>query len=515
MRGRVLCRIGILPFLVLAALPALSPGCRRALTAAGPLSLEKPLALFEGHADIGPVKKPGSVAEDSEGALTVAGAGANMWFGADEGHFVWKKIKGDFIAAARVTFLGAGVEAHRKIGWMARSTADTASAHASAVVHGDGLTSLQFRRSPGADTEEQKLPLTGADEIQLERRGTMVLMSAARFGQPYETVSVADLALGDELLVGLFVCSHNADVVETARFTNVRVTVPAPPDLVPYRDYLGGAIELLDVDTGRRTIVFRSARPVQAPNWTRDGRFLLYNVDGRIDRLELATGQVSTLDTGFATANNNDHVLSFDGRRLGISHHSAGDKDESVIYVLPAKGGTPKRVTAKAPSYLHGWSPDGRSLVFTGGRDGNYDIYRIPVEGGDEVRLTDTPGLDDGPEYSPDGRSIYFNSARTGDMRIWRMAPDGSGQEPVTSGEFHDWFPHVSPDGTRIVFLSFLKDVAADDHPFYKQVYLRLMPADGSAAPRVVAYVYGGQGTINVPSWSPDGKRIAFVSNSR
>jgi Tol biopolymer transport system component len=307
-------------------------------------------------------------------------------------------------------------------------------------------------------------------------------MSAARFGEPYVSRSVADVGLGDEAFVGLFICSHNADVSERARFTNVRVTVPAPETLVPYQDYIGGTIELLDVDTGRRTTVFRSDRPIQAPNWTKDGRFLIYNVDGRLDRLELATGNISTLDTGFAAANNNDHVLSFDGKRLGISHHSAGDKGESVIYVLPAKGGTPKRVTAKAPSYLHGWSPDGRFLVYTGGRDGNYDIYRIPVGGGDEVRLTDAPGLDDGPEYAPDGRTVYFNSARTGDMRIWRMAPDGSGQEPVTSGEFHDWFPHVSPDGKRIVFLSFLKDVAADDHPFYKQVYIRMMPTDGSSA---------------------------------
>ncbi|MCJ7488480.1 MAG: biopolymer transporter TolR, partial [Candidatus Aminicenantes bacterium] len=239
-------------------------------------------------------------------------------------------------------------------------------------------------------------------------------------------------------------------------------------------------------------------------------------VDGFLNRFELATGKTTRLETGFATANNNDHVLSFDGKRLGISHHSAEDKDESIVYVLPVKGGTPKRVTPKGPSYLHGWSPDGRSLVYTGGRDGNYDVYRIPVEGGDEVRLTDAPGLDDGPEYAPDGRAIYFNSARTGDMRIWRMAPDGSGQEPVTSGELHDWFPHVSPDGKRIVFLSFQKDIAAEDHPFYKQVYIRMMSAaDGPDEPRVIAYVYGGQGTINVPSWSPDGKKIAFVSNSR
>jgi TolB protein len=505
-----------LSILALAAGFAAVAGCRQAAPPAEPMSLEKPLALFDGHGDIGPVGRPGAVAEEAASkSLVIEGAGANMWFGADEGHFLWKRMKGDFIVSARAEFIGQGVEAHRKIGWMARSVMEPDAPHASAVVHGDGLTSLQFRRARGQDTEEAKLSISGTDQIQLERRGATFIMSAARFGEPYERVSVGDIGLGDEVLAGLFVCAHNADVVEKARFTNVRITVPAPADLVPYRDYLGGAIELLDVDNGRRTTVFRSDRPIQAPNWTKDGRFLLYNVDGRIDRLELATGQVSTLDTSFATANNNDHVLSFDGKRLGLSHHSADDKDESVVYVLPAEGGTPKRVTAKAPSYLHGWSPDGRFLVYTGGRDGNYDIYRIPVEGGDEVRLTDAPGLDDGPEYSPDGRSIYFNSARTGDMRLWRMAPDGSGQEPVTSGEFHDWFPHVSPDGSRIVFLSFLKDIAADDHPFYKQVYIRMMPTDGSAAPKIVAYVYGGQGTINVPSWSPDGKRIAFVSNSR
>ena len=502
-------------FLVAAAFLAALPDCRQAPPSPAP-DPERPLALFDGHGDIGQVARTGSVAEDPEdGAVVIAGAGANMWFGADEGRFLWKRLKGDFIVSARAEFLGPGVEAHRKIGWMARASMEAGSPHVSAVVHGDGLTSLQFRRAPGEDTEEAQLPFPGAEQIQLERRGDTYIMSAARFGEPYESQSVAELGLGDEVLVGLFVCSHNAEVVEKARFTNVRMTRPAPEDLVPYRDYIGGTIEILEVDTGKRTAVFRSDRPIQAPNWTKDGRFLLYNVDGRIDRLERATGKVSTLDTGFATANNNDHVLSFDGKRLGISHHSAADGGESIIYVLRAGGGTPVQVTAKGPSYLHGWSPDGRFLVYTGGRDGNYDIYKIPVGGGEEVRLTDAPALDDGPEYAPDGRTIYFNSARTGDMRIWRMAPDGSGQEPVTSGHFHDWFPHVSPDGERLVFLSFNKDVAADDHPFYKQVYIRMMPTDGSAEPKVVAYVYGGQGTINVPSWSPDGKKLAFVGNSR
>jgi regulation of enolase protein 1 (concanavalin A-like superfamily) len=476
---------------------------------------EAPLAPFEFQADIGQPKKGGSVTLARGGTLVIEGAGANMWFARDEGHFAWKKIKGDFIVSARVAFEGRGVEAHRKIGWMARSTLQADSAQACAVVHGDGLTSLQYRREAATDTEETRLPLSGADQIQLERRGSTYIMSAARFGEPYMSERVEGLDLGAEALVGLFVCSHNPDVVERARFTNIRLTIPAAADFVPYKDYIGGAIELLDVDTGGRETVTRSALPIQAPNWSEDGRFLFYNVDGRIERLELRTGRTATVDTSPVTANNNDHVPSWDGKRLGLSGESAESGGESVIYVVPAEGGTPRRVTAKAPSYLHGWSTDDRSLVFTGGRGGNFDIYRIPVEGGTEVRLTDAPGLDDGPEYAPNGKFIYFNSARTGAMRIWRMRPDGSGQEPVTDGTFQDWFPHVSPDGRRLVFLSFGKDVAAEDHPFYKQVYIRMMPLDGSAAPKIVAYVYGGQGTINVPSWAPDARRIAFISNSR
>jgi Tol biopolymer transport system component len=186
------------------------------------------------------------------------------------------------------------------------------------------------------------------------------------------------------------------------------------------------------------------------------------------------------------------------------------------VYTVPVEGGTPRRVTALGPSYLHGWSPDGRFLVYTGQRGGEFDVYRIPVGGGDETRLTSAPGLDDGPEYSPDGTYIYFNSVRSGTMQIWRMRADGSAQEQITSDQYNNWFPHVSPDGQWIVFLSFMQDVAPSDHPFYKRVYLRVMPAGagGAGRARVVGYVYGGQGTINVPSWSPDSRRVAFVSNT-
>lgn len=153
-------------------------------------------------------------------------------------------------------------------------------------------------------------------------------------------------------------------------------------------------------------------------------------------------------------------------------------------------------------------------MVYTAERNGEFDIYRIAASGGEETKLTTGKDLDDGPEYTPDGRYIYFNSNRTGLMQIWRMRPDGSRQEQVTDDEYNNWFPHISPDGKWIVFLSYSKAVNSGDHPFYKQVYLRLMPAAGGRA-KVIAYVYGGQGTINVPSWSPDSRRVAFVSNSQ
>ena len=206
-------------------------------------------------------------------------------------------------------------------------------------------------------------------------------------------------------------------------------------------------------------------------------------------------------------------MLSFDGKVLGLSSASGDAKFGSMVYVVPVGGGKPKQITPTGPSYLHGWSPDGKTLTFTGQRDGELDIYKVPVNGGPEVRLTTTKGLDDGSEYSPDGKYIYFNSTRSGLMQLWRMKPDGSNQEQLTTDEYNNWFPHISPDGKMILFLSFSKDINPEDHPFYKHVYLRTMPVSGGK-PKVVVYFYGGQGSINTPSWSPDSKRVAFVSNT-
>jgi Tol biopolymer transport system component len=256
-----------------------------------------------------------------------------------------------------------------------------------------------------------------------------------------------------------------------------------------------------------RRVVYHTLDLIEAPNWSRDGRYFLFNSSGRIYRLPVAGGKPELVDTGFANHCNNDHGFSPDGARLAISDQSRGSK--SLIYTLPAAGGAPRPVTVLGPSYWHGWSPDGATLAYCAERNGEFDIYTISAEGGEEKRLTTAKGLDDGPDYSPDGRFIYFNSDRTGTMQIWRMKPDGSDQQQVTADEFNNWFPHPSPDGKWLVFLSFEKDVTG--HPPNQPVRLRLMPVGGGPI-QDLARLFGGQGTINVPSWSPDSRQVAFVS---
>jgi TolB protein len=472
------------------------------------------VGIFDGHTDIGKISHSGNAVFDAAShEYQVSGSGANIWFGHDDLHFLWKKMSGDFILQARGKLIGKGVEEHRKFGWMVRSGLDSSSAMVAATVHGDGLTSLQYRKLPKKDVEEIKSAISAPDMIQLERKGNEYIMSVAHFGDAFVTESVQNVDLGADVYIGLFVCAHNKDVVEKATFDNVRIIIPTKKDFVPYKDYLGSNIETMDVNTGKREILYTATESLQAPNWTIDGKALIYNSKGLMYRFNLQTKKPVVINTGKVNNNNNDHVISFDGKMLGLSGTNPDGKINSVVYTVPIEGGAPTQITPTGPSYLHGWSPDGKYLVFTGQRNNDFDIYKIPSKGGAEIRLTSTPGLDDGPEYSPDGKYIYFNSVRSGMMQVWRMKPDGSEPEQLTNDEYNNWFPHVSPDGKWIVFLSFMKDIQPDEHPFYKHVYLRMLPVNGGT-PKVIAYLYGGQGSINTPSWSPDSKKIAFISNT-
>ncbi|MBO7745933.1 TolB family protein [Paenibacillus sp. MWE-103] len=270
-------------------------------------------------------------------------------------------------------------------------------------------------------------------------------------------------------------------------------------------------LETVDARTGERRVLAEFDYLVEAPNWTPDGTRLIYNSLGYLYAFDIATGESKVIESGFAVQCNNDHVLSPDGAFVAVSHHTYED-GQSRIYTFPLAGGQPVLVTPMAPSYLHGWSPDGRTLAYCAERDGEYDIYEIPVDGGIERQLTFAEGLNDGPEYSPDGKHIWFNSVRSGLMQVWRMNADGSGQTQMTFDESNSWFPHVSPDGEQVAYITYRKDdVAPGDHPANKQVEIRVIASAGGEY-RTLAALFGGQGTLNVNSWSPDGGRLAFVS---
>lgn len=486
----------------------------------------QPVGIFTTHGDIGNPKVKGTVVYNaSDQSYSLKGGGYNIWFNRDEFHYAYRKVKGDFLLTANLKLLGNGKDPHRKIGWMVRASEQEDAAHMTATVHGDGLTVLQWRRLRGAymrDPQDEIFSIKkNAEIIQLERAGKMFIMRTANRGEPLQEIGRTDLIdMPDEALAGIFVCSHNPDAMEEGTAWNVRIEKTVPDVYNGYRDgILSSRMELMNVLDGKRLIIHEDSGRFEAPNWMPDGKRLLFNQAGSIFTIPIDGGVPQKLNTGFANRNNNDHVISFDGKMLGISHHRTGlPGGGSTVYYLPLAGGEPKMITDSTPSYLHGWSPDNKQVIYTAQRSSKspaYNIYRKPINGGAEVQLTfNNAGLADGPEYSPDGKYIYYNSNESGTMHIWRMKPDGTGKEQLTFDEFNNWFPHISPDGKWMVFISFPNTIDPGDHPFYKRVMLRLMPANGGA-PKAIAYLFGGQGTINTPSWSPDSKRIAFVSNSK
>ena len=471
------------------------------------------VGAFEGHGDVGKVLHAGSVEYDAgKKSYTIAGSGENMWLGADAFQFAWKKMSGDVALSADISFLGNGGNPHRKAVLMIRQRLDADSVHADVALHGNGLTALQFRDEKGGITQEVQSQISAPGRVRIEKRGAYFTMWLGGVNGEMEMAGGSPrIEMKEPFYVGIGVCSHDKDVVEKAVFSNVEIAavpVNVAAKLSPATLY--SVLETVPIDSGDRTAVYFSAGRFEAPNWTRDGKAFLFNHDGKILRFAVSGGKPETIDTGFANKCNNDHGISPDSTLLAISDQSQ-EEHKSIVYVLPIGGGTPRRITKNSPSYWHGWSPDGKTLAFVGQRNGDFDIYTIPVTGGEETRLTTAPGLDDGPEYSPDGQYIYFNSERSGHMQIWRMKADGSGQTQVFSDDYNNWFPHISPDGKWMVFLSFDKSVVG--HPENKDVMLRLLLlSDGKI--KILARLFGGQGTNNVPSWSPDSKQIAFVSYS-
>ncbi|MBS1859201.1 MAG: TolB family protein [Acidobacteria bacterium] len=474
---------------------------------------QQPQPAFDIHGDLGATPRTGSFAYDpATREYRITGGGANIWGTEDAGYFAWRRLSGDVTITADVRFEGTGAVAHRKAVLMVRQDLTPGSAYADVALHGDGLTSLQYRPTAGAQTAEVRSTMTAPTRIRIERRGNTFTIYAGKDGAELTAAGPQTVALTGTVYVGLGVCSHDANVLETAVFSNVTVQTPAPR----YRS----KITVYDLTTRTNRTIYTADQVIEAPNWSRDGKYLLVNTNGSLYRLPLgaADPKLEKLEMGDGGWRcNNDHDFTLDGKLLAFSASTPNSR-QSQVWLAGGDGSHPKLMTPLSPSYFHGWSPDAKWLAFVGQRDGKFTLFRVPVEGGAEERLT-SAGYDDGPEYSPDGKFIYFNSNRNGGWDIWRIPADGGGTndakaERVTSDEVEDWFPHFSPDGKRMLIFGFPKGTANHNDKM-DGVVLRIMPAPGRklkpAKPEVLVKFFGGQGTINVNSWSPDSKKFAYV----
>ena len=460
------------------------------------------IGIFDGSSDIGTTRPGEARFAATTGTYTVTGGGENMWFASDNFRFVWKRVTGDASIQSDLAILGKTGNPHRKAGLMIRQSLDPDSAYVDAVIHGDGLTSLQCREEKGGPTREIQSRAQSPSRLRLEKIGDY---AAFFFSAPDGSMQPAGgsfrIKLTQPYYIGLLVCSHDAAAIETAEFRNVEIQEKPLP-------LVQSTLETISIASRDRKVIHTATAHFEAPNWSPDGKYFLFNQGGRLYKLATTGGEPQLLDTGFANRCNNDHGISPDGSLIALSDQSQ-DQRRSLIYIVPSAGGEPRRITQLAPSYWHGWSPDGKTLAYCAERGGNFDIYTISVNGGDEKRLTSAAGLDDGPDYSPDGRYIYFNSERSGLMQIWRMNTDGTDQTQLTDDGFNNWFAHPSPDGKWLAFVSFEKEVKG--HPPNRDVWIRIMPSKGGPI-QTLAHLFGGQGTMNVPSWSPDSKSLAFVS---
>lgn len=504
--------------------------CVACATTGGGRAASSALGIFTSHDDVGlpSATGPGSATYDAASSTyTVTGGGENMWAAADHFQYVWVRMSGDVALEADVAFVGtkpnAGVpDPHRKACLVIRQSLDSDSPYADAATHGDGLTSLQWRDAKGATTHEVQANVVRPSRLRIEKRGDYVSMYVASGNEPFRPAGgAARVPLIGEFYVGLAVSAHNKARRETAAFSRVSLNALAPTGTATT---LVNTLETISLRSKDRRVAYVVTQPtrIEAPNWFPDATNTLYfNTRGKFYRVQadlpgaplnpdrMATPQL--VDLGLLTNINNDHGLTFDGRTWAFSDNSQplDGKRPSLIYMVPVGGSTATRITPLGPSYFHGWAPDGKAVAYCGERGGNFDIYTIPVGGGDERRLTTNPGKDDGPEYSPDGQYIYFNSDRSGTMQIWRMHPDGSAQEQITNDEWDNWFPHVAPNSQLLAFLSYERGVG--DHPENKHVRLRVMNLSTRAVDEL-ARLFGGQGTINVNSWSPNSQYLAFVS---
>jgi TolB protein len=470
------------------------------------------LGVFESQSDVGSVTPPGKLTYDAAArTYTIDSAGANLWVAEDDFHFVWKKVTGDVSLTADVQFplTPAGASPHRKALLMFRQALDPDAVYADAALHGNGETALQYRTAPSATTQDIEFNSGPPKTLRLEKRRDTITLFISQHGEPMHQAGASiNLAFDGPFYAGLGVCAHNKDAVERATFSAVELKPLAPVSATASFAQFS-SLQTIAIDPNARVakVVLTERSQIQAPNWSRDGKSLIFTRDGKLWTIPVEGGEPKAIEVGALSGCTGSHGLSPDGKWLAMTCMK-GPQPGARIYIVPSSGGEPRMVTDNPNSWFHSWSPDGKTLAFTRPDQKSLNVFMIPAAGGPETALTTGAGVSDDPDYSPDGKYIYFNSDRSGAMEIWRMLADGSSPEQMTSDGLHSWTPHPSPDGESILILSYGKGVTG--HPANKDVTLRILNAKDKKI-RDLVRIVGGNGADNVPNWAPDGKHFAFV----
>ena len=489
------------------------------------------LGQFESSADVGVTPQKGKVEFDAaSGEYRVTGGGANIWAEADAFQFAWKKMSGDMAFSADIHFIGAGAVAHRKAALMIRQSLDADSAYADAALHGDGLTSLQFRPAAAAATLETNRrlsrDLTGPVRIRIERRGNNFTMLAGKPGEQLTTTGPATVALQDP---STWVLPSARTMPTYSRPPCFPMSACRPCRLRAHPSRVIAARSPSSIcATNPLRLLYQAEQVFEAPNWSSDGKYLFANSGGRLYRIPVdgpagAAPEAINIDPSLRL--NNDHAPSPDGKQIAFSASSPASR-QSQVYLSNADGSNVHLMVSPTPSYFHGWSPDGKYLAYVlqhpgaNGAPANYDIFRVPAAGGNRSNSIPTPATTMVRTIRPTASGFTSTPTAPADGKCGAFpptAPDPAIQkaERVTNDEMEDWFPHPSPDRKWLLFLSFAKGTTTHNDKL-PGTQLRMMPMPGARLARtpqiqVVTTFFGGQGTINVNSWSPDSKRFAYV----
>jgi Tol biopolymer transport system component len=487
-----------------------------------------PVEKFGKNALFGKSGLIAGTAQHSDSVFTVQGT-MDIWGPMDGGHFVWQPVQGDFVFVARVASMdNPGGNKHAKAGLCLRETLEGGSRNISQCITPVDGTQFLYREttdgktvriSPDAAAPRSSVPKeTFPCWLKLVRSGNEFSGYESLDGETWWLTGTLKLDFKADAFIGLSSSSHTTNTLTTSVFDHVQLSTSKAGAGTKSAKNRRAQLMTIGIDGSDKRLIYETTTGLEAPNWSPDGKWLVCNGGGALWRIAAdGSGQPEKIPTGNVQKVNNDHVLAPNGRTIYFS--AAGH-----LYAVPFAGGQPRRVSNDQPParqykyFLHGVSPDEQTLAYVGVESANgdpwgrMDLFTIPAAGGADTRLTNTPAPDDGPEYSSDGKWIYFNSELNaklpGHAQCYRMKPDGTGIEQLTHDERVNWFPHVSPDGRWIVYISFPPGTVK--HPADKDVILRRMRPDGSEQADIIAF-NGGQGTINVNSWSPDSQRFAFV----